>query len=204
MFHTLSSSLCSAPKERPYWLRGPTEGEKRKALLSLSKLSRASNKLWTNLLLQDVELELDHLPSFIALLKKAPNVGQLVQRLRFTLTMKEEEEQDDPFGSWNLGGGFTRQMDTWLDAENGRICEKLISLDESFDHQLLNSETGSRSAFLNQVSIARGLILDALPNLQSLEVVGNLAFPFCKLNFGDIKPLAAFVNLKEIKIVRNQ
>lgn len=85
-----------------------------------------------------------------------------------------------------------------------RYGKELIPLDEHFDRKLLHSDDKDPFIFLNQVAIARGLTLDALPNLQYLEVVGNIAFPFCKYELKDIKPLAAFVNLKEIKIIRDQ
>lgn len=92
---------CSAPKGSPYRARGPTNGSKRAKLLSLTKVSRESNKLWTGPLLQNVELEVTrHLSSFLSFLLKAPNAGEPVQHLRFITTMTEEQEQDDPFGAW--------------------------------------------------------------------------------------------------------
>lgn len=176
-------------------------------------------------MVQEVELEVNHLSSFLAYLKRAPNVGGIIRSLKFS-TFLSKEEGDDPFGSWAIGGlgslddldsmlnfnplkgmkNLGREVDTWNNHLIETESKALVPLDRLFCRAALTWRNSKvQGVHVQNCSIARGLILDQASNLKSLEISGNTAFSFCKYAKNtDLIPLKGLSNLKEIKITAHE
>lgn len=125
-------------------------------------------------LLTHLVLKADHLSSFLRLLKSDPTAGFNVKSIEFPLEVNRRESVLEvvPIPAVYCARVEHPSLDN-LDPKFKRIMVKLKQTSVSSSHDW--------EMFANYLSHVRGLLLESMPNLESLKTNYIEAFPFHRL-----------------------
>lgn len=186
--------------------------EKHFALRTLSLLSKKSNELYLPHLWSDLILRTEDLHCFFNLQKRVPDCGKFVRHLRFLNFSQFKGSRTVTVQSLPDGSLDPSAMSkAILEADTIQGSRNLEEFDQAIFGHAKHTSTSTfrkRPKFNLQLhkercSVARGVIINSLLNLQTFFSTGDVAFPFCSRigqNFSTLIGLCS--NLKLLTIDR--
>lgn len=194
---------------------------------SLTLLSKQSYETWIVFLLATVQIGNKHLPGLLGLIERAPNALHHLRHLTFLdfpfkhgLGAIPRGIQKEIDGHFAMMDRFQPEMVAADQQEflGSMLATKLITVEtskrllslhplfkpRSWSQVLAQAEAsashGEWYTSSKLISMARGLILNASPNLESISTLGETSFPFTRRIVKDALPLKGLESLKSLEI----